>query len=87
MCSVNVHQWNHTPALPLASPWMALVVILLFCLAAATFVSHTVASLILMPVIASLGVSLGIPEIAVIGSAFASKPTVRCVVVDLSIGV
>lgn len=58
-------------ALPLGQPWMALVIILLFCLTAATFVSHTVASLILMPVIATLGISLGMPEIAVMGSAFA----------------
>lgn len=53
---------------------MALVIILLFCLAAATFVSHTVASLILMPVIATLGIDLGMPEVAVIGSAFAGNP-------------
>ena len=58
-------------ALPLGYPWLALVIILLFCLAAATFVSHTVASLILMPVIATLGIDLGMPEVAVIGSAFA----------------
>lgn len=58
-------------ALPLGAPWMALVIILLFCLTAATFVSHTVASLILMPVIATIGISLGMPEIAVMGSAFA----------------
>lgn len=60
-------------ALPLSQPWVALLVILLFCLTAATFVSHTVASLVLMPVISSLGISIGMPEIAVIGSAFASK--------------
>lgn len=54
---------------------MALVIILLFCLTAATFVSHTVASLILMPVIATLGISLGMPEIAVMGSAFAGNYT------------
>jgi len=58
-------------ALPLGEPWMALVIILLFCLAAATFVSHTVASLILMPVIATLGISIGMPEVTVMGSAFA----------------
>ena len=60
-------------ALPLDNPWVALVIILLFCLTAATFVSHTVASLILMPLISTLGVAMGMPEIAVIGSAFASK--------------
>jgi phosphate transporter len=59
---------------------MALVIILLFCLTAATFVSHTVASLILMPVISTLGISIGMPEIAVMGSAFAGKcasPSIR----------
>lgn len=65
-------------ALPLGQPWMALVIILLFCLTAATFVSHTVASLILMPVIATLGISLGMPEIAVMGSAFAGMCTLCC---------
>lgn len=58
---------------------MALVIILLFCLTAATFVSHTVASLILMPVIATLGISLGMPEIAVMGSAFAGSCGLECV--------
>ena len=61
------------PALPLDHAWFALLIILLFCLTAATFVSHTVASLILMPVIANLGVNLGMPQVAVIGSAFAGK--------------
>lgn len=45
--------------------------IILFTLTTATFVSHTVAALILMPVISTLGITLGTPEVAVIGSAFA----------------
>ena len=60
-----------TESLPLGRPWMALVYILLFCGGIATFVSHTVASIILMPVIARIGVSIQIPEVVVIGSAFA----------------
>jgi phosphate transporter len=59
--------------LPVHMPWVALVIILLCCLSAATFISHTVAALIFMPIISTLGVRLGMPEIAVIGSAFASK--------------
>jgi phosphate transporter len=57
--------------LPLGRPWIALVYILLFCGTISTFVSHTVASIILMPVIARIGVSMQIPEAVVIGSAFA----------------
>lgn len=60
-----------TGSLPLGKPWIALLYILLFCGGIATFVSHTVASIILMPVIARIGVSIQIPEVAVIGSAFA----------------
>lgn len=57
--------------LPLDAPWIALIMIILFTLTTATFVSHTVAALILMPVISTLGITLGTPEVAVIGSAFA----------------
>lgn len=57
--------------LPLQHPWLALLCIILFALSVATFVSHTVASIVLMPIIARLGVSLHIPEVVVIGSAFA----------------
>lgn len=60
-----------TDSLPLDKPWVALVYILLFCGTIATFVSHTVASIILMPIIARIGVSIKIPEVVVIGSAFA----------------
>lgn len=37
--------------LPYDDPWVTLVIILSFCLVVSTFVSHTVASLILMPII------------------------------------
>lgn len=60
-------------ALPLQNPFLALICVLFFCCLVATFVSHTVASLILMPIITSIGVSLEIPEEMVLGSAFASK--------------
>ena len=58
--------------LPLDQPWLALMCILFFCGGVATFVSHTVAAIILMPVISRIGVSLAIPEMVVVGSAFAS---------------
>lgn len=61
-----------SPVLPLEHPWLALMCILFFCGGIATFVSHTVAAIILMPVIARIGVSLAIPEMVVVGSAFAS---------------
>jgi di/tricarboxylate transporter len=57
----------------LSNPFLALLCVLFFCCTVATFVSHTVASLILMPIITSIGISLGIPEQMVVGSAFASK--------------
>ena len=60
-----------TSSLPLTRPWVALLYILIFCGTIATFVSHTVASIILMPAIARIGVSLHMPEVVVIGSAFA----------------
>lgn len=59
--------------LPYGNPWLAMLLILLFCLFVGTFVSHTVAALILMPVISQVGVQLGIPKTVVIGAAFASK--------------
>lgn len=58
-------------ALPLENPWLALIFILFFVMTISTFVSHTVSSIILMPIIARIGVSLQIPEVVVIGSAFA----------------
>ena len=60
-----------TRGLPLSSPWLALLIILLFTATVSTFVSHTVASLILMPLLSTLGITLEIPEVVVIGSAFA----------------
>jgi phosphate transporter len=62
-----------TDALPLRQHWLALFCILLFCGCIATFISHTVAAIILMPIIARIGISLAIPEVVVVGSAFASK--------------
>ena len=58
-------------SLPSGEPFLALLYILLFCGCIATFVSHTVASIILMPAIARIGVSMHMPEVVVIGSAFA----------------
>lgn len=60
-----------TCALPLAQPWLAFFCVLAFCCTVATFVSHTVASLILMPIIASIGRTLDMPEAVVLGAAFA----------------
>lgn len=57
--------------LPSQSPWLALLFILTFCGTIATFVSHTVASIILMPVIAHIGVTIDMPVTTTIGSAFA----------------
>ena len=62
-----------TKSLPLGYPWLSLLCILFFCGGIATFVSHTVAAIILLPLIARIGVSLAIPEVVVVGSAFASK--------------
>ena len=59
--------------LPLGHPWLSLLCIILFALTVATFVSHTVASIVLMPIIARLGVSLHIPEVVVIGAAYAGN--------------
>jgi phosphate transporter len=59
--------------LPVDSAFWALICVLFFCCTVATFVSHTVASLILMPIITSIGTSFNIPEPMVIGAAFASK--------------
>lgn len=60
-------------ALPLSHPWQALTCILMFCGLVATFVSHTVAAIILMPVISRIGTSLDLPEVVVMGAAFSSK--------------
>lgn len=60
-------------ALPLSNPWLAFVFILLFSGSVANFISHTVASLILMPIIVNIGITLGIPKMMVIGTAFSGK--------------
>lgn len=62
-----------TMGLPLNNIWLSFILILCFACGVATFVSHTVASLILMPIIASIGLTLEIPQALVIGSAFAGN--------------
>ena len=54
----------------MSSPWTAMLCILAFTMLVSTFVSHTVASIILMPIITQIGVIVGIPQVIVIGSAF-----------------
>lgn len=44
--------------LPYDDPWITLLIVLCFCLLVATFVSHSVASLILMPIITEVIVLL-----------------------------
>ena len=60
-------------ALPVQFPWLTLILILMFVALIATFVSHTVAALILLPIFTTVGVSIGGAEIVVIASAYASK--------------
>lgn len=60
-------------ALPAASPWISLFYLLCFCTAVSTFVSHTVAAIILLPIVTTVGISLDIPEVVVISCAFAGK--------------
>lgn len=57
--------------LPLHNDWLALLGVLVFACLIGTFVSHTVASIVLMPVIVSVGVNLEMPEVIVIGAALA----------------
>jgi phosphate transporter len=59
-------------ALPLGRI-LPLLYIIFFCGIVATFVSHTVAAVILMPIITHIGIIMHIPEAMTIGSAFASK--------------
>lgn len=56
---------------PMHNEWLALVSVLVFACGVGTFVSHTVASIVLMPVIVSVGVDLDMPEVIVIGAALA----------------
>ena len=57
--------------MPLTHPWLALLLILCFTMGVATFVSHTVASIILMPIVANISVVMNMPEVVTIGAAFA----------------
>ena len=60
-----------TAVLPMQHFWPAMVCILLFAASVATFVSHTVAAIILLPLIAKLGTHLGDPVGIVICSTLA----------------
>ena len=51
--------------------WFTLIAILCFVCGIGTFVSHSVAAIILMPVIVRVGMHLEMPEVVVIGSALA----------------
>jgi di/tricarboxylate transporter len=53
------------------SPRVAVLIVLMFVCLVSTFVSHTVAALILIPLVLKLGVSMHIPAVMVICSAFA----------------
>jgi len=71
---LNLYQYI---ALPTASPWCSLLTLLFFATIVSTFVSHTVAAIILLPIVTTVGVSLGMPEVVVISCAFAGK----CVII------
>ena len=58
-----------TDVLPLNDRLLAMLTIFTFAGVVATFVSHTVAALILMPIISQVGVSLEAPAPLVIGTA------------------
>ena len=55
--------------IPLEHKWFSMCCIFFFSASVATFVSHTVASIILMPVIGQIGVQLEAPAEVVIGTA------------------
>ncbi len=57
--------------LPVDHPWFAMLQILFLVLITATFISHTVAAIILLPIICNMGLTLGWPEIVVMGAAMA----------------
>lgn len=57
--------------IPVEHKWVSMCCIFFFSASVATFVSHTVASIILMPVIGQIGVQLEAPAEVVIGSALA----------------
>ena len=56
---------------PKDNNWLALLLMLFFVCVVGTFVSHTVAAIVLMPIITSVGLELKCAESMVIGSAFA----------------
>ncbi|KAF0720642.1 Aste57867_156 [Aphanomyces stellatus] len=58
-------------ALPSGSVWLTTVLLCLLVLGLTTFISHTVASLILLPIIVQLSVEIGQPHIPVISCALA----------------
>lgn len=60
-------------ALPLDQPFIAFALVLCFCMTVATFISHTVASLILLPIILAVGQTLGMAEVVIMCSAFTSE--------------
>ena len=60
-----------TAVLPMNTFWPALVCILCFCVLVATFVSHTVAAIILLPLVVQLGTKLENPVAVVVCSTFA----------------
>ena len=49
--------------------WFQIVQIVLLCLIITTFVSHTVAAIIMMQFVASIGITLGQPSLVVLVSA------------------
>ncbi len=57
--------------LPLKFPWLALFFINVFALIVSTFISHTVAAIILLPIIVKLGIELNNPIGVVVSAAFA----------------
>lgn len=54
-----------------SSPWLLIVELTLVIVGATTFVSHTVAALVLMPLVVQLGEEAGVERIAVLLGAFA----------------
>ena len=57
--------------LPMDSPRIAVLMVISFVCLVSTFVSHTVAALILIPMVLKLGVIMNLPAVLVICSAFA----------------
>ncbi len=57
--------------IPHQNEWLALCAILCFVCIVGTFISHSVAAIILMPIIVRMGIHLKMPEVVVIGSALA----------------